>query len=283
MSDHGQGRIPESYRRRIGVAYLRQSSLAQLRDHTGSTALQRDLAEVLKDLGFQQIEVVDGDLGVSGAVPGARSGFNSLVDHMKTGNVGLVAVTDISRLARNYQDLATFATAAQKYDVLFWHSGQIVIFRDPTNELLSLIMGLFGVQQNKSRVHMSCAARRKKAEDGRAVSQPPSGYVAAPGGAWLMDDEPRARDALRLVFDKIWELRSGLQVAGWLLAHGIKLPGGPSRARRRWIDATPSGVVRILRNPTYAGTYVYGKTTTLDVYGDGGKQRPQRTRRSDSV
>src|SRR5688572_29685713 len=76
LSSPMTSRIPESYRRRVGVAYLRQSSLAQLRDHSGSTALQRDLSLVLKDLGFDQTEILDGDLGVSGATPGARSGFN---------------------------------------------------------------------------------------------------------------------------------------------------------------------------------------------------------------
>jgi DNA invertase Pin-like site-specific DNA recombinase len=92
--------ITEEHLRRNAIVYIRQSSIQQVRENTGSTALQRDLRPVLEAWGWRhnQIEVVDDDLGVTGAAAGLRNGFNRVVEQMKSGKVGIVAVVDASRL-----------------------------------------------------------------------------------------------------------------------------------------------------------------------------------------
>src|SRR3954454_6111301 len=51
-----------------------------------------------------QIEVIDEDLGLSGAASHARTGFQRLVAAIGLGEVGLVLVTEVSRLSRRNSD-----------------------------------------------------------------------------------------------------------------------------------------------------------------------------------
>src|SRR6266481_1525059 len=103
--------ITDAHLRRKGVVYIRQSSEEQVRYNVGSTALQRDLPAVLQAWGWppESIEIIDEDLGISGSHAGLRQGFNALVQRMQAADIGIVAVTDISRLARNLTDLSKFA------------------------------------------------------------------------------------------------------------------------------------------------------------------------------
>jgi DNA invertase Pin-like site-specific DNA recombinase len=63
------------------VVYVRQSSIAQVREHTESTARQYALAQEAARLRWSaaQISVIDADLGVSGRTASARAGFKELV------------------------------------------------------------------------------------------------------------------------------------------------------------------------------------------------------------
>ena len=65
---NGEAKITRSHRSRIAVVYVRQSTLAQVREHTESTARQYALAEQAVALGWAaaDVEVIDADLGVSG-------------------------------------------------------------------------------------------------------------------------------------------------------------------------------------------------------------------------
>jgi hypothetical protein len=94
--------------------------------------MQRDLLPLLRSWGYseERIDLVDEDLGVRGSVPGLPAGFNRLLGLLLTGSVGLVAVVEMSRLTRNHLDFATFAAIARAHDVLLWHGGHVVDFRD---------------------------------------------------------------------------------------------------------------------------------------------------------
>ena len=45
--------------------------------------------------------MIDGDLGVSGSVPGHRDGFDGLVAEVALGQVGIILALEVSRLARD--------------------------------------------------------------------------------------------------------------------------------------------------------------------------------------
>ena len=78
---NGEAKISGIHRDRLAVIYLRQSSMAQVREHTESTTRQYGLAEEAVRLGWARpdVLVIDTDLGVSGRWGVARAGFTELV------------------------------------------------------------------------------------------------------------------------------------------------------------------------------------------------------------
>jgi DNA invertase Pin-like site-specific DNA recombinase len=58
----------------------------------------------LEELGWQEIEVIDEDLGRSAAGTIARSGFERMVANVCLGKVGAVAAREVSRFARNSRE-----------------------------------------------------------------------------------------------------------------------------------------------------------------------------------
>ena len=74
--------ITHDHLRRLAVIYIRQSTEDQVRENTGSTQYQRNLAAVAQAYGWQdsQIEVIDEDLGKSGSqASGAWDGSGSKI------------------------------------------------------------------------------------------------------------------------------------------------------------------------------------------------------------
>lgn len=253
--------ITDGHLRRKAIAYLRQSSEDQIRENIGSTAIQRDLPLVLRGWGWPPalIEVVDTDLGVSGSIPGHREGFSYVLEQMRAGLVGLVAVTENSRLTRNLQDLAAFDELARRHDVLLAVGEAVTDFRDPNAAFIGAILGANAARENRARALLFKLARRKKAEAGIAVSRPPVGYVRQ-NRLWIKDPDPRIQEVIQLVFDKYLELRSAGAVTRFFRLHGILLPTRLRREGRTWVPAQRTPIFLILTHPAYSGAYTYGVT-----------------------
>ena len=77
---NGEQKITSSHRERLAVVYLRQSSMAQVREHTESTTRQYGLAGEATRLGWApgDVQVIDTDLGISGRFGVAREGFRAI-------------------------------------------------------------------------------------------------------------------------------------------------------------------------------------------------------------
>jgi hypothetical protein len=97
------GKITSSHLSRAAVIYVRQSTLIQVERNTESTARQYDLVRRARQLGWpgEAIQVVDGDLGISGSVTGQRAGFEGIVAEVALGQVGIILALEASRLARD--------------------------------------------------------------------------------------------------------------------------------------------------------------------------------------
>ena len=85
------------------------------------------------------------------------------------------------------------------------------------------------------------------------------------------DEEVQAR--IRLVFEKFDQLGTARAVQRYLRQEQLLLPSrplrGPAPHEIHWAPARMSLVLSILNNPAYAGTYVYGRSTT-----DPSRHRP---------
>src|SRR5438128_4407454 len=89
---------------RRAIVYLRQSSPKQVFPNQESQRRQYGLVDHARELGFQEVVVIDEDLGRSGSGLIERPGFQRLVAEVCTGEVGAVFCIEASRLARNGRD-----------------------------------------------------------------------------------------------------------------------------------------------------------------------------------
>src|SRR2546425_4501172 len=90
--------------RREAIVYIRQSTPTQVLHHQESQRRQYGLAQRARELGFHRITVIDEDLGRTGSGVVERTGFQRLVAHVCSGDVGAVLCLEASRLARNGRD-----------------------------------------------------------------------------------------------------------------------------------------------------------------------------------
>src|SRR5256714_15538615 len=91
---------------RLAVIYVRQSTLFQVRENTGSTTRQYDLVKRAQDLGWTPTSIQGGDQdqGQSGSSSVGRDGFQWLGAEGGLGHVGAVLSLEVSRLARSCSD-----------------------------------------------------------------------------------------------------------------------------------------------------------------------------------
>jgi len=103
--------INEQQLSKTAYVYVRQSTLAQVRHHQESTERQYALKEKALQLGWNDstVQILDRDLGKSGAQITGREDFKTLVAEVSMGQVGAVFALEVSRLARSNLDLASFA------------------------------------------------------------------------------------------------------------------------------------------------------------------------------
>jgi DNA invertase Pin-like site-specific DNA recombinase len=99
-------KVRGDHRERLAVVYVRQSTLQRLARHQESTRLQYGLVERAVELGWPRgrVEVIDEDLGKSGATAEGRAGFQRLVSEVTLDHVGIVLGIEMSRLARSCRD-----------------------------------------------------------------------------------------------------------------------------------------------------------------------------------
>src|SRR5438270_5912887 len=91
---------------RRAVVYVRQSTPHQVLGNQESLRLQYALRQRARELGWREadIDVIDADLGLSGAAAAHRQGFKDLVARVTLGEVGLILSTEVTRLPRNCSD-----------------------------------------------------------------------------------------------------------------------------------------------------------------------------------
>jgi len=99
-------KISSDHLSRAAYVYLRQSTMAQVQHNHESQRRQYGLSERARLLGWQDVTVVDDDLGRSGSGV-TRPGFDRLLTAVGWGEVGAVFAIEASRLARNGRDWHT--------------------------------------------------------------------------------------------------------------------------------------------------------------------------------
>ena len=94
--------LSSAHHARLAYVYIRQSSLHQVLHHLESQRRQRSLVERAVQLGWmpERVQVLDEDLGQSGARSQRRSGFERLLAAVAVGEVGIIFSLEVSRISR---------------------------------------------------------------------------------------------------------------------------------------------------------------------------------------
>jgi len=248
---------------RMAILYVRQSSPHQVIRNEESRLLQYAMKDRLHDLGWSQIEVIDDDLGQSAAGSVKRCGFEKMVSQVCLGKIGAVAAREVSRFARNSRDWQQLVEVCRMVDTLLIDHDTVYDARRSNDRLLLGLKGSLNEYELDLLRLRSLEARREKASRGELIINTPVGYIKSEEGLLQKDPDLRVQKSLHLIFKKMLQLGTARQVLMWLIEHDLQVPTKRYRAKSWetvWRRPAYRMVLRILRNPIYAGAYAYGKT-----------------------
>lgn len=255
-------KITPEHLSRSAYVYVRQSTPDQLMNNPESRRRQYALATRARTLGWQNVIVIDDDLGRSGGGT-ARPGFERLLTAICTGSAGAVLAIEASRLARNGRDWHTLLEFCTLVNSLIIDEDGVYDPKLTNDRLLLGMKGTFSELELSILRQRSQEALRLKAARGDLHTSVAVGYVRSADDRLERDPDRRVREALHLVFRKFAEFGSVRQVTIWLCDEGIKMPivvYGPRGRMVEWRLPRYNTIHRLLTNPIYAGAYVFGRT-----------------------
>lgn len=258
---------------RLAYIYIRQSSPRQVEQHLESQNLQYQLTHRAQALGWgeERIVIIDNDLGKSAVTTAERQGFQGLVAAVGLGQVGIILVTDVSRLARNCGDWYQLLDLASLYGTLISDASGVYDPRIYDDRLLLGLKGTFSEAQWYNMRTQLYAAQLNKARRGELVIKLPIGYDRLSEGGVVFTPDQEVQSAIRLVFDQFERLGSARAALLYFRGQGLELPrriqSGPDKGEIKWTKPSYHAIYRILKHPAYAGAYTYGKRHNVRVPG----------------
>jgi excisionase family DNA binding protein len=266
-------KITPEHLARDAYVYVRQSKPDQLLNNPESPRRQYALVARAHALGWENVIVIDDDLGRSGDGQ-ARPGFERLLAAICAGTAGAVLAIEASRLARNGRDWHTLLEFCGIVNSLIIDEDDIYDPRLINDRLLLGLKGTFSELELSIFRQRSREALRLKAARGELYLTVAIGYRRGADDRLEKDPDRRVCEALALVFRRFKEIGSVRQLALWLRQERIDLPVavyGPEGRAVQWRPARYHMVHRLLTNPVYAGAYVFGRTGSRVRFEDGRK------------
>ncbi|MGH7331262.1 MAG: recombinase family protein [Candidatus Rokuibacteriota bacterium] len=258
-------KIHATHHERLAYVYVRQSTPWQVVENRESTERQYQLHSRAVALGWapSRVETIDEDQGRTGSSATHRTGFQRLVSDVGLGRVGIVLMLEASRLARNNSDWYRLIEICGVSATLIADEGAVYNPRDPNDRLLLGVKGTLSEAELFTLRTRLYEGRWNKARKGRLQFPLPSGYVRGAEDRWELDPDVQVRERFSYVFDVFRREGIARRVVRELKEQGLDLPvrvtAKESYGALVWKTATLSAIIRILRNPAYAGAYVFGR------------------------
>src|SRR5829696_3358434 len=144
--------------------------------------------------------------------------------------------------------------------------------RDPNDRLLLGVKGtLFAAELHILQARMR-GGLINKAQRGALAVTLPIGFRRTAKDGVMLDPDEAVRLAIASVFERFGVLRNARAVQRHFLTNGLKLPrliqSGPETGQIVWVRPSYQMLHRMLVNPAYAGTFVYGRTKREVTPGD---------------
>ncbi|HMD06485.1 MAG TPA: recombinase family protein [Candidatus Acidoferrum sp.] len=258
-------KITEQHQSKPAYIYVRQSTLAQVRHHQESTERQYALRQKALELGWHEatVRTLDRDLGISGAQTTGRTDFKTLVADVSMGQVGAVFALEVSRLARSNADWYRLLELCALTQTLVIDEDGCY---DPADSNDGLLLGLKGTMA-QAELHFLRArllgGKLNKAKKGELRFPLPVGFCHDDEGRIILDPDEEVRGAVALVFRLFRETGSAYGVVHQLTQQGLLFPkrayGGAWNGKIVWGRLSHGRVLGMLKNPSYAGMYVFGR------------------------
>lgn len=268
-------KIGTTHLERRAFVYLRQSTPHQVESNRESTERQYALANRAQLLGWDksQIQILDGDLGKSGQTTSGRNDFHQLMAAVGLAEVGAVFALEASRFSRSQADWHKLLDICALTDTLVIdHDGVY----DPNDFNDRVLLGFKGTWSHTELHGMRLrlqGAKLNKAKKGELHTAPPTGYVYDPDGQLVFDPDESVVAAIRLVFQQFRLLGTAFKVMRYFATNQIAFPRRLWRPGEigvlKWGAVNHGRITAILHNPTYTGTYVYGRRRSLPVIESG--------------
>jgi len=244
--------------------YLRQSTMGQVRFNQESTQRQYALQNKAQQMGWQKnaIKILDGDLGQSGSQSNQREDFKLLVADVSMGKVGAVFALEASRLSRSCTDWHRLLELCALTETLIIDEDGCYNPADFNDQLL---LGLKGTM-SQAELHFIRArlqgGKINKAKKGELKFPLPVGFCYDDEDRIIFDADEQVRSTIQLLFNVFKETSSAYGVVHYFRKQKIPFPkrsyGGIWKGKLIWGSLTHSRAIAILKNPSYAGAYVYG-------------------------
>lgn len=255
---------------RKAIIYIRQSSPHAAISNQESLRLQYALEQRALGLGWrpEDIEIIDADLGLTGASAQCREGFKDVVSQVTLGQVGIILSSEVTRLSRNCSDWYPLLDVCGYRNCLIADGDGIY---DPGTPNGRLLLGLKGqlseLELHTIRARMT-AGLLNKAERGELALQLPVGLLRQDDGTVLKDPDREVQERIDLVFSTFLQYRAAAKVLRFFNDHKLLMPCRDRFGDLVWKKASIARILSILKNPAYAGAFVYGRTrTTRDPSG----------------
>ena len=247
---------------RKAVIYIRQSTPQQVAANGESLRLQYALRQRAQGLGWHEadVEVIDTDLGRSGATAAHREGFRDLIARVTLGEVGIILSYEVTRLARNCSDWYPLLDLCGYRRCLIGDRDGVY---DPGSADGRLLLGLKGtiseVELHTLRGRLT-AGLLSKAERGELALPLPAGLVRGVHGVVVKHPDREVQERVSLVFATFLELGSVGKVLRSFRRRTLAVPRLDRFGEVAWRTPTDGMIAAVLKNPAYAGAFVYGRT-----------------------
>ena len=226
ISDTHNQKVRPEHLKRDAYLYIRQSTIHQVFHNTESTKRQYDLRRRAVALGWPDgsVNVIDCDLGQSGASATDREGFQKLVADVGMGKAGIVLGLEVSRLARNSSDWHRLLEICALTDTLILDEDGLY---DPGHFNDRLLLGMKGTM-SEAELHMLRARLRggilNKASRGELQMTLPIGLSYDPLGKVALTPDSQVQEALHAFFKAFKRTGSAMGVVKHFRKNGLQFP-----------------------------------------------------------
>ena len=268
--------IQPHHRSRQAIVYVRQSSPSQVFSHQESLKLQYALADRARACGWDDVRVIDADLGLTARTARGRPGFQELVTLVTLEQVGIIFAYDVTRLARNCTDWYQLLDLCGHRQCLVGDQDGVY---DPATVNGRLILGLKGLiselELHTIRARLT-AGLLNKARRGELALTLPTGLIREPSGQVVKHPDREVQGRLELVFATFLRVKTVTKVVRSFNEQNLRLPRRNYFGDIVWRTPTIATVATILKNPAYAGAFVYGRTRATPKADDAAERTTRR-------